>query len=654
VSEERVWVNGRKFAVENQSLDLSGRGIKQISEIEGFQNLKTLQKLILSDNEIYAIEEIKNLAELRELDISYNQITNLAPLKHLTHLENLNASYNRVRETKDLAILTNLKLLDLAHNNIDLTNGLERLVNLEYLYIEGNPIFTDFLSSGPDFDRDLFLYYWMIAGKIGRKSDEFFDMVRQRQKKDAIFHVPHLRKAIQNAEGKPKEDRSLHLRVYYPEKYDPEFESEPFSYVTQLRDKKIIFNCPSHLKLYDMVCIAEELKDDELARVRKIKLTRCELSALWLKKYESLEILDLSYNRISELRHFEYLQNLRILNLRGNNIESIENLTGLSNLQELNLGYNKIHSLPDLSSLKNLRVLFLGNNNLTELTNIEDLPNLQILDLSSNPLQNLSGIPQDIIHLGISGIGISTKYQFKPLLPEIKGVEKFRNIEVLDLSWNEIPEIKGLDFPNLEYLNLSHNQISSTQGLESLSNLCLLDLSFNQISEIARLENLPMLIKLNLRHNQIRSLKGLASLSNLQELDMNDNMILETTGIKPLKNLRRLDVTYNPIEFFQQGLKIFPYYCEPLQIPEMVKEYATKIFRQLLNTADCKKRSLWMLVKAALFFACQRLEFNVTLKDIYNFDASKYKSMTHRIQLEYQSIDSFIQEVNEILAKVGL
>ncbi|MDR2955646.1 MAG: leucine-rich repeat domain-containing protein [Prevotella sp.] len=84
-------------------------------------------------------------------------------------------------------------------------------------------------------------------------------------------------------------------------------------------------------------------------------------------------------------------------------------------------------------------------------------------------------------------------------------VDSEGNIIVLNLSNNQISEIKGLEkLNNLSILYLYSNQISDIKGLEKLNNLSKLYLDNNQISEIKELENLvksPILKHISIANN---------------------------------------------------------------------------------------------------------------------------------------------------------
>jgi hypothetical protein len=94
-----VALSGTEYFVEKikglMTLDLSRKGIKDISEIYGLEALTSLQSLNLSRNKISEIKGLDTLVNLEELDLSYNIITEIRGLSNLTKLRKLNLKENR-------------------------------------------------------------------------------------------------------------------------------------------------------------------------------------------------------------------------------------------------------------------------------------------------------------------------------------------------------------------------------------------------------------------------------------------------------------------------------------------------------------------------------------------------------------------------------
>ena len=75
-------------------------------------------------------------------------------------------------------------------------------------------------------------------------------------------------------------------------------------------------------------------------------------------RWPSLEILDLSYNKVTEIDELN-CPKLKNLNLGWNEVRKIESLEGAENLEILNLCNNQISDFSKIKGLKILRELYL-------------------------------------------------------------------------------------------------------------------------------------------------------------------------------------------------------------------------------------------------------------------------------------------------------
>ena len=114
-----------------EKLDLSEKGLSDISDIESF---KKLTELYLNSNNISDISALANLTNLQTLHLSGNKIiSDISALGNLTNLQTLNLSNNNISDIGALASLTNLQTLYLSNNNISDISALGGLTNLTEL-----------------------------------------------------------------------------------------------------------------------------------------------------------------------------------------------------------------------------------------------------------------------------------------------------------------------------------------------------------------------------------------------------------------------------------------------------------------------------------------------------------------------------------------
>jgi len=116
-----VVFKGKEYQVKMKksrlTLNLSRKGIKDISEIEGLEALTNLQVLNLNHNKIVNIRGLGTLGNLQDLNLASNQIEVIKNLDHLTNLKRLNLYGNRIHHVESFN-LPNVKYLLLKGNLI--------------------------------------------------------------------------------------------------------------------------------------------------------------------------------------------------------------------------------------------------------------------------------------------------------------------------------------------------------------------------------------------------------------------------------------------------------------------------------------------------------------------------------------------------------
>lgn len=107
-------------------------------------DLKSLQKLDLSDNFLSSVVPLESCFNLEWLDVSNNLISDFHSLEYCPKLKTLLANKNQARSLADFAHFESLKVLELEDNQIDnVEQNLDYLSNmkeLEELVLKGNDV----------------------------------------------------------------------------------------------------------------------------------------------------------------------------------------------------------------------------------------------------------------------------------------------------------------------------------------------------------------------------------------------------------------------------------------------------------------------------------------------------------------------------------
>lgn len=316
--------------------------------------------------------------------------------------------------------------------------------------------------------------------------------------------------------------------------------------------------------------------------------------------FNSLNIVHLDRNPITNLQAKNSLPNLKILNLNKAKITAIsaDFITSIPRVEKLILDKNHIVNLPsEIGSLKNLAYLSIYSNNLNALpSNIDELVSLKYLDVHSNNLQTL---PEGIWSLGSlsflnASSNILTSFPKPPrklsaqvlstmnfgslisnssqsIYPRSRHSsendlsddgKKYRDKDQEQHNVNELDDFRNNSgvrsslCSSLISLSLADNRLGddSFESISLLLELRTLNLSYNDFIEIPEgaLRRFGHLSDLYLSGNELSQLPAddLENLKSLTLLFLNNNKFVSLPGeISKLSNLRNLDVGSNQLKY---------------------------------------------------------------------------------------------------------
>lgn len=174
-----------------------------------------------------------------------------------------------------------------------------------------------------------------------------------------------------------------------------------------------------------------------------------------IKNFHYLNILNLSNNKLTDIKTLSSLKLITALNLSKNQISDISNIKRFISLKWLNLNFNLIENIYPISTCHDIHKLYLDKNKITSLNSLSNLPKLRELSAANNQINDISHI-----------------YIVKSLLK-------------LDVSQNKIENAEGLyNMEILEDVDLSYNKLKVFPNLSSLKYLVNVNISYNKISEI--------------------------------------------------------------------------------------------------------------------------------------------------------------------------
>lgn len=324
---------------------------------------------------------------------------------------------------------------------------------------------------------------------------------------------------------------------------------------------------------------------EEQSTLKKIDLSFNKITFIHSEAFKGLTELSelcLNNNEIKEINGFIFspLYNLKILELSVNYIEAFENDTfsALVNLEKINLEKNDFFqfnfsilennyqlrdiSIGDFNSLENDGFMLLSGNsnvitnyNLTKVIESDFIANGSVIRINNSKISSLTiGSQSKMIFVKNSSItelicnnenSLLSEADFsKNLLTGDIKFENFKQLEILDLSFNQIKNISFVNSSRLIDLNLSNNNLTFIQTIKTLSNMKILDLSFNCFEnlEIDTFADMYLLEILNLRQTCFQSLNygSFSFQTNLRVLDISFNN-LNNIDLNMLSSLTSLE-----------------------------------------------------------------------------------------------------------------
>ncbi|CAM4623781.1 unnamed protein product [Lepidochelys olivacea] len=265
-----------------------------------------------------------------------------------------------------------------------------------------------------------------------------------------------------------------------------------------------------------------------------LEISRNQLLCIpdWACEAKKLEVLDMSYNLLTELpsRTLSSLS-LRKLMVGHNHVQSLPLLLEHIPLEVLDLQHNLITKLPEMFFFKalNLRYLNASANSLESLPSMcpgeESLSMLQLLYLTNNNLTDQC-IPDLVGHANLRVLHLANNQL--QTFPASK-LSKLEQLEELNLSGNKLKTIPTTiaNCKQLHTLIAHSNEISIFPEILHLPCIQFVDLSCNELTEIVIPEVLP---------------------ATLQELDLtgNTNLVLEHKTLDIFSHIATLKIDAKP------------------------------------------------------------------------------------------------------------
>lgn len=523
-----------------EMLDLSytvsaerNENLKAVS-FELLGQIDSLKQLSLAGNEIAEAAYLPVIPGLQVLDLSDNPLTDTGfVLSYASTLTELNLSGTDVCDLSSLACCTQLQVLDLSQTKISSVEPLAALTTLRSLNLSGNEL-TDV-----SYLRNLvYLEHLMLSGT--RISDLTFLADLQ---------------ALKTLDC--SETCVLDFSVLPP--------------LAVLQELNISGNAVASFSLVPFPSLqifrAEGCGLTEL-NLGSVLITELYLQENYLASFPSsglqtLQVLDLSGNRLKSATFDASFSSLVTLNLNGNPLESVN--ISLPALLQLGISDAVLSTLDGVQAdaLVALDVLNCPVQNLSFVTSFPCLSSLRV-NLSEvtdfSPLNMLSGLQHLTLH-GLKDFSLLDRnclleveelvfdqckfasvslYDFPALetlvfsdclaLSDLSGLVGLVGLRQLTVQGCSIAQPLISGFPALERLSLIDCGVLSTELISDLPQLKELCFAKNDLREV-RLSEFPLLMTLDISGNQLKYIDNITCSMTSGRIILTGNPIKEYSGV---------------------------------------------------------------------------------------------------------------------------
>nr|CCA14486.1 conserved hypothetical protein [Albugo laibachii Nc14] len=424
---------------------------------------------------------------------------------------------------------SNIRILSVNDTDLESLSGLRQCLSLEELHAENNFIFS--------VDEDLPYLVNLRILHLGRNQLTNFPNVQNLKKLLTLSLEENLITTLDN------------LILLQNERTSPEIEHSSELLELYLGRNKISnLGDIAALKVFSKLVVVELLGnpwinfETQYSTTSELEVEYRLYTIFHLRRVQVLDFQVITTEEFHEAKQ-RYNGKLRLEMLIVNSPPSTEDkknegikpstpsrkniMQQCAGLQHINLSSSRLRDLQHVltgTNLPSLTSLDLENNCLTNIDGLECLSRLRILNLRRNRIETLLSPTQTL------NSSIDQAY-IQQLREECKGIFALPSLQILQLSYNKIHDMRNLGLcylTSLEQLQLDHNSVQILTALECNKTLKELQLEGNSIHQIdpnslAALG--PQLENLNLECNSLRTVHCLYQLSRLAVLDLSCNRI---------------------------------------------------------------------------------------------------------------------------------
>ncbi|WP_305982701.1 leucine-rich repeat domain-containing protein [Roseivirga thermotolerans] len=545
--------------VTMDSLDISGNDL--ILDIEPIYQLTALKHLKISNTWVNDLRPLLSINKLQSLDVSNTSVFDLQYLKYHKDIRKLNLSNCHVEDfgvLKQFEKLSELNLNGIAGANLTFLGDLK---NLEVVRLQDAKGLNGF-----DFGRlakvkALYLKNSDLTGLNGFERltllEELDISGTEVQSLDALGQLRQLKTIrLDNTEinditplmGLPQLKRVYANGTSMTNEMVAEFTAKSKALLITNADQLLAWwqNMPVGLKAR-----LQPLLDTMFPSVE-------ELSAL--TRIDSLNAEDAGLQNLDFLERF---QSLQYLNLSGNRINQLDGARLSSRLVEIQMNNTDLNALVNLSRLPQLEVFEARNTALKDLKPFVETPKIRLIDvdgaqagtrevaelLARRPQVNIRFKTKELVNWWSSmpqsvkkSLRDQASLDDKPNPDELHALIAREQLVFQNIALTESFQASLDHFYRLKSLTLQQSRVSQVADLPqlpALQELALLQMPIKDLTGLSA--KYPQLKRLNITNTAVEDLRPLESLVSLEYINFSGTPVKRFRGLEKLTNLKEID-----------------------------------------------------------------------------------------------------------------
>ncbi len=434
----------------------------QISTLAGMPELPVLTELYLDNNQIASLADMPKFINLNRLSLSQNRIQEVAGLTEATYLSTLDLSHNSLKSLSKMPLYGWLNTLDISFNQLSSAAGLYRETPVYQLYADHNQLTSLGIIGALDRVSLLSVGSNQLTSLDGTALNldlRDLDLSHNRLVSLAgVENYPSLGRL--NAAGNCLKSLGalggLHSLYWLSLVGDGLTSLADFPAMPALQSLDVSCNQLTTLaEMGDTPLLSNlDARSNQLQTLDpgyRPALGFLGLSSNGLTSLATLNganspylyIVDITFNQLSSLQGIEKLPSISAVAARGNQIGSLAALSQNARLNWLDISSNRIASFDDLPPNPPLSWLNASRNQITSLRGLAAAANLYLnrLDVSHNLLTSVAE------------------------LGSVNKLYSAANLNMLDISDNQVSDITPLEGHNWQEIGLANNPTGDVQSV---------------------------------------------------------------------------------------------------------------------------------------------------------------------------------------------